>query len=89
VQYLATYVPPTVEATIRAEQQRAGTGFYVGPYYYSEYTGVQLNATYVLRSICYGTSDVLVALRVVKSISDGSVIIIWKQLASFTPPPDH
>jgi hypothetical protein len=86
VQYLAAYVPPTVDATIRAEQQRSGSGFYVGPYYYRDYTGVQLNKTYVLRSISYDRSDVLVALRVVQSISDGSVIIIWKQLASFVPP---
>jgi hypothetical protein len=86
VQYLASYVPPTTDATIRAEQQLVGSGFYVGSYYYRDSVGVLLNSTYVLRSICYDKSDVLVALRVVQVLSDGSVIIIWKQLATFPAP---
>jgi hypothetical protein len=44
---------------------------------------VQLNSTYVLRSIDSGSSDVLVAFKVVRIDSDESAIILWKLLKKF------
>jgi len=46
---------------------------------------VHVGATYLLRSIVYDESDVLVAFRVARREDDGSVIIAWKMLKEFTP----
>jgi len=45
-----------------------------------------VNTTYLLRSIDYGTSDVLVAFRVFRKDSDGGLIIAWKLLNKFPKP---
>lgn len=47
---------------------------------------VRLNSTYLLRSITYLKSDVLVAFRVVRVDSDGSAIILWKLLKTYESP---
>jgi len=47
---------------------------------------VKVNTTYLLRSINYVASDVLVAFRVVRKDSDGSIIIIWKLLKNYPRP---
>ena len=47
---------------------------------------MELNATYLLRSISYSRADILVALQVVRKDSDGSMIIAWKLLKSFATP---
>jgi hypothetical protein len=45
-----------------------------------------VGATYILRSIDYSESDVLVAFRVVRRDTDGSVIIAWKLLRKYAVP---
>jgi hypothetical protein len=47
---------------------------------------VIVNSTYVVRSINYLTSDVLVAFKVVRRDGDGSVIILWKRLKKYPVP---
>ena len=47
---------------------------------------VAVNGTYLLRSIDYSTSDVLVAFKVVRKDSDGSVILAWKLLKKYPVP---
>ena len=47
---------------------------------------VVVNSTYLLRSITYSHSDVLVALKVVRRDSDGSVILAWKRLKKYSVP---
>jgi hypothetical protein len=86
LQYLNSYVPPTNDAEIRAEQQRSGTGFTVGTYYYRGRLPAKVLNTYGLRSIVYGRSDVLVVFRVVRFDSDGSTMLVWKKLATFPVP---
>ncbi len=86
LQYLNSYVPPTNDAEIRAEQRRAGTGFTAGTYSYRNRLVARLDTTYGLRSIVYGDSDVLVVFRVVRFDSDGSVMLVWKKLATFPVP---
>jgi hypothetical protein len=44
------------------------------------------NSTYLVRSINYSDSDVLVAFRVVRVDTDGSAILLWKSLATFAIP---
>jgi hypothetical protein len=46
----------------------------------------QANTTYALRSVCYERSDLLAVFRVLRFDSDGSVILVWKQLSSFAVP---
>jgi hypothetical protein len=45
-----------------------------------------VSTTYVLRSVNYRGSDVLVAVRVVRQDTDGSMILLWKLLKKFPKP---
>jgi hypothetical protein len=47
---------------------------------------VEVNATYLLRSISYRDSDILVGLKVIRRDSDGSVVLAWKLLKKFKAP---
>ena len=53
---------------------------------YKDRVPLQVNATYLLRSINYSESDVLVAFRVVRQDTDGSAIIVWKLLKKYPKP---
>jgi hypothetical protein len=46
-----------------------------------------VKATYLLRSIDYNATDILVAFKVVRKDIDRSVIIVWKLLKKY-PKPD-
>jgi len=80
------YKPPTIESEVRAEQRRFGSGTTLEGVVLKTYIAADTGMTYVLRSINYDQSDVLVALRVVRTDSDGSVIIAWKMLEKFAAP---
>jgi hypothetical protein len=85
--FLLGYKPPTEDAAARQE----GRSFHppgktVDGLTYTRRLPVRVNATYLLRSISYGDSDVLVAFRVVRKDSDDSVIIAWKLLKKFGKP---
>jgi hypothetical protein len=86
VQYLATFSPPTNLADARVQQQRAGTGFTSGGYYYVDDMRATASTTFAVRSICYNASDVLVAFRVVRFDTDGSAIVAWKILQKLAVP---
>ena len=53
---------------------------------YKRNVPVKEGATYLLRSINYGKSDVLVGLHVLRKDTDGSVIIAWKLLKRYPVP---
>ena len=85
--FLLGYTPPTEEAAARQEGRSFHpAGKTIDGLTYSRRLPVQVNATYLLRSISYGDSDVLVAFRVVRKDSDNSVIIAWKLLKKFPKP---
>jgi len=86
VQYLAGFVPPTIEPEARIQQRRAGSGFEVGRNRYKSRLPLMIGGTYILRSISYERFDVLVAFRVVRQDTDGSVILLWKKLREFPIP---
>ncbi len=86
VGYLASYKTPNVEADARAEYRRAGAGFVVEERTYKSRQPVVAGQTYVLRSVSYNTSDVLVAFHVVRKDADGSVVLVWKMLKKFAKP---
>jgi hypothetical protein len=83
---LIRYEPPTNEPAIRSEQLRFGRGTVIDGLSMKRNVPVELNATYLLRSISYSRADILVALQVVRKDSDGSVIIAWKLLKNFATP---
>ena len=85
--YLAHYKVPTEESEVREEGRsfRSG-GKGVDGVLYNSRLPVQLNATYLLRSIVYDDSDVLVAFRVVSKDSDGSITLLWKLLHKYPKP---
>lgn len=87
VRFLAAYTTVLEEPQARSEQRRFGGGTTIDGVMYSERVRAQVKATYILRSINYSDSDVLVAFRVVRKDTDGSLIIAWKMLKEF-PVPD-
>lgn len=87
---LINYQVPTNEPEIRREQMRFGTGAVIDGFAISSRVTAEVGATYLLRSIDYDTSDVLVAIKVVRKDADGSLIIAWKLLKNLpTPHPSR
>lgn len=86
VQYLAGFTPPTIEPEARILQRRVSDGFQIENFHYKDRLPVRVNTTYILRSINYRTSDVLVAFRVVRTDEDGSVTLLWRMLRRYATP---
>lgn len=83
---IAQYAPPKPERAARSEARRFQAGVMIDGDLYRSRLPVQLGATYLLRSIVYRESDVLVMFRIVREDSDGSVIIAWKLLKQYRTP---
>ncbi|HVQ38479.1 MAG TPA: hypothetical protein VMS31_13145 [Pyrinomonadaceae bacterium] len=81
--FIATYNPPGEESKARLEYRRFGDGATIDNELYQRRVPVEVNQTYLLRSISYDRSDVLVAFRTVRKEADGSLIIAWKLLKSY------
>lgn len=86
VTFLAKYNAVTNEPDARVEQRRFGTGTVVDGATYKERVPAEMGATYVLRSINFSESDMLVAFRVVRQDTDGSLIIAWRILEKYPTP---
>lgn len=84
--FMLAYETPRKESQARVEYQRLGKGIIIDGQTYNQRLPAQSDATYVLRSINYGVSDVLVGFHVVREESDGSLIIVWKLLKAFATP---
>jgi hypothetical protein len=99
-EFISEYEPARSERQARAEAGRfsairaraehgrtaINSGVTVNGMVYSRSLPVEENNSYLLRSIVYDRSDVLVAFRVVRKDSDGSVIIAWKLLKEYSAP---
>ena len=86
VDYLSKLVP--AENATEAEQQflRLESGVTANGFGYHLSLPWKLNTTYVLRSVNYGRSDLLVAFRAVRQDTNGSLIVLWKKLKSYKAP---
>ena len=85
--FMAAYLPPGELAKARVEQRRfSGPGITVDNELYQARVTAEINTAYLLRSINYDNSDVLVAFRVVRKDTDGSLIIAWKMLKNYEKP---
>jgi hypothetical protein len=85
-QFLSTFAAPTAEPGARDEQKRASTGFDVNGFTYQNRVKFKNKNSYLLRSVGYEVSDLLVAFRIVSQDVDGSVVIVWKILKRFPVP---
>jgi hypothetical protein len=86
VQVLALSVPPTSLSKARIEQRRSSEGVLVENVLYKGSLPSVVNSTYILRSVNYGSSDVLVVFQVVRKDADGSLILAWKMLKKYEVP---
>jgi hypothetical protein len=84
--FISSYQPPTNESEVRAEQTRFGAGVLSHDTEYKRSLPLATNSTFLLRSISFDRSDVLVAFRVVRKDTDGSIIILWKLLKKYPTP---
>ena len=85
--FMSAYNPSSQEPKARSEaRQFAGKGITVDDVEYRNRVPVKVNNTYLLRSIGYRVSDVLVAFKVVRKDTDGSVILAWKLLKKYPVP---
>ena len=74
------------EAAARTEYRRLVSTVDLGGIPIRNRVPVRGNSTYLLRSVGYLRSDVLVAFRVVRMDADGSVTILWKMLKKYVTP---
>ncbi len=86
VRFLEAHTPPANLPNARTEQRQSGKGFTVDDLRYQGRLPVEVKSTYILRSIGYSTADVLVAFKVIRKDTDGSVIILWKLLRKYPVP---
>ncbi|MDQ3816735.1 MAG: hypothetical protein M3362_03460 [Acidobacteriota bacterium] len=87
VEPLLNFTTPTKEVDARrVQQQQANRQFTINEVAYKNRVPASVDTTYVLRSIDYERSDVLVAFRIVRRDADGSLIAVWKMLKRFPAP---
>jgi hypothetical protein len=86
VRSLADYAAPRQESQARAEHLQTYAGLIRDGATYKSRLPVKIGPTFLLRSINYDYTDVLVAFRVVRKDTDGSLIIAWKLLKRFPKP---
>jgi len=84
--FLANHVPADDEPKARIEQRKWGQGTTADGTSYRERQLAKVNSTYLLRSVSYDRSDLLVAFRVVRIDDDDSVTILWKLLKKYPTP---
>jgi hypothetical protein len=85
-QHIAEHVPPREEPKARIEQRKWSDGETVDGASYRNRAALEVNSTYLVRSIDYDDSDVLVAFKVVRLDTDDSAIILWKLLKKYPTP---
>ena len=84
--FMSNYKPSNAGSEATGELMRFNNGVRVDDPNYRRTVPARSQSTYLVRSIDFGTSDVLVAFRVVRFDTDGSAIIAWKLLKSFSTP---
>ena len=84
---LLDYTPPVKEPDIRIQQRQVYNGIEISGINFKNRLSARVSNTYLLRSISFERSDVLIAFRLVREDSDGSFILVFKELKKF-PAPD-
>ena len=85
--HMFKYAPPTLTAQARREKYCYGDdGVLVGEVKLRDEIHVRLNRAYLLRSIDFRTSDLLVFVKPVFIFEDGSIVILWRIIKEFPVP---
>ena len=84
--FLINYTPPSSVSDIRVEQGRFIRGAVIDDVSYQGRIPVEVNNSFLLRSIWPDSTDILIAFRVVRKDTDGSTIIAWKLLKKYPKP---
>jgi hypothetical protein len=82
----SNFETPAAEPAAREQQRRCASVFIENGVAYKDRLPAKKKNTYLLRSINYRGSDLLVAFTVVRVDSDGSVLLLWKILKRFPVP---
>ena len=85
VRTLLEYVSAKTEADARVEYRKFGMGTDVQGFMFKNRLPVEVQTTYLLRSIGFPDTDVAVAFRIARKDTDGSVILAYKLLKDFSP----
>lgn len=85
VNFLINYKPPTNEPDVRFEQRKTHN-YEANGLTYKAYNPAVVGHSYVLRAISFDSADVLVAFKVHRKDTDGSLIIFWKLIKNFEKP---
>lgn len=80
---LAGFTPPTLYSAAVEQHTRNAGGFKIGSQVYRASLPAKVDTTYALRSINYGKSDAIIALRVVRKGDDGGITILWKMIGTY------
>ena len=83
--FLVSYKPPVNEPEVRKEQYKSH-GFEADGVTYQRRVSYVVENTYLLRSISFERSDILVAFTVHRKDTDGSLILFWKTIENFEKP---
>ncbi len=83
--FLSKYQPPKYIKEIRAEQEKA-RNYEVNNLKFKEKVPVNVGNAYLLRSINFEDTDILVYLKIHRQNEDGSLIIFWQSLKEFETP---
>jgi hypothetical protein len=86
VSSLAQHKTPTTEPEARVEQRKISEELHKKDAVYKNRMTAIPGNTYVLRSINYDYSDVLVAFKIVRQDDDDSLILAWKMLKKYPTP---
>jgi hypothetical protein len=85
VNFLLGYKPPAAEREVRKEAMKA-YNYEANGFTYKSRIPALVGHVYILRAISFDRADVLVALRLYRKDTDGSLIIFWKMLENFEKP---
>src|SRR6266481_173163 len=86
VKFLVLYERAGNEPQARTEYQRFASGATIDGTLYKTRLPAIVNNSYALRGSNYSNSDIVVAFRVVRKDTDGSVIIAWRLLKKYSKP---
>ncbi len=86
VAFLVSLEPPSELTEARAQYAKSAGGVEQGGVTYKNRVAATAGQTYILRSVNYGESDVMVGFRVVRKDDDDSLILLWKMLRKSPVP---
>lgn len=84
--FLSNYTPPRPIAEIRSEHQRLELISRETGFEYRAARRVAEGKTYVLRSISFNEADLLVAIKILRRLPDGSLELAWRKLKEYPIP---